>query len=80
MAFISLALGVLGLATAAVPLYGFMMSFPLAIAGVVPGVLVLRNSKRRRQVATAGVILCGLGILAAIFNLLLSAAAVPFFF
>ncbi len=80
MAFVSLALGVLGLAAAAIPLFGFMISFPLAIAGAVPGVLVLRKSERGRQVATAGVILCGLGFLAAIFNLLLSAAAVPFFF
>ena len=63
-----------------VPLYGFMMSFPLVIAGVVPGVLVLRKSEHRRQTATAGVILCGLGFLAAVFNLLLSAAVVPFFF
>ncbi len=80
MAFISLALGILGLAAAAVPLFGFMMGFPLVIAGLVPGVLVLRKSERRRQVATAGVIVCGLGLLAAVFNLLLSAAVVPFFF
>ena len=80
MAIVSLALGVLGLAAAAVPLYGFLMSFPLVIAGMVPGVLVLRRSERKRQVATAAVVLCGLGFLAAIFNLLLSAAVVPFFF
>lgn len=80
MAFLSLALGVLGRATAAVPLFGLLMGFPLAIGGFVPGVLVLRKSQHRRQVAAAGVILCGLGFLAAIFNLLLSTAVVPFLF
>lgn len=80
MPFLSLALGVLGLATAAVPLFGFLMGFPLAIGGVVPGNLVLRRSELRRGVATAGVILCGLSFLAAIFNLLLSTAVAPFLF
>lgn len=80
MAVVSMGLGILGLASAAVPLYGFMAGFPLAIAGLVPGILVLRRSTQRRQLATAAVTLCALGLLAAVFNLVLSSAAIPYFF
>jgi hypothetical protein len=63
----SLLLGLIGLCAWLLPFWGL----PLAVAGLILGVLGRRSSYP--NIATAAVVLCGLGIIASIANLALGA-------
>lgn len=64
---VSLVLGLIGMCAWLFPVWGL----PLAVAGLTLGVLGRRSSYP--HVATAAIVLCGLGIIASIANLALGA-------